>query len=137
MTKIGVFCLTLSSYFLLTLTFRIVCGTQTKTFNITVEESQIDVEPETEDLALYLTAQGRSNNEETRDVVYEAPTSKFCKKWYYDLEGAYFQFNSNGTYVYCSSKIYRYPDKLYGVPYILRHSGTWKRINKMEIHLQI
>lgn len=50
------------------LTFRIVCGTQTKTFNITVEESQIDVEPETEDLALYLTAQGRSNNEETRDV---------------------------------------------------------------------
>ena len=76
-------------------------------------------------------------NEETRDVVYEAPTSKFCKKWYYDLEGAYFQFNSNGTYVYCSSKIYRYPDKLYGVPYILRHSGTWKRINKMEIHLQI
>ena len=50
------------------LTFSIVCGTQTKTFNITVEESQIDIEPETEDLALYLTAQGRSNNEETRDV---------------------------------------------------------------------
>ena len=60
------------------LTFRIVCGTQTKTFNITVEESQIDVEPETEDLALYLTAQGRSNNEETRDVwAYNSIESVF------------------------------------------------------------
>lgn len=60
------------------LTFRIVCDTQTKTFNITVEESQIDVEPETEDLALYLTAQGRSNNEETRDVwAYNSIESVF------------------------------------------------------------
>ena len=76
-------------------------------------------------------------NEETRDVVYETPTSKFCKKWYYDLKGSYCQLNSNGSYLFCSGKIYRFPDKLYGVPFIVRYSGTWKRINKMEIHLQI
>lgn len=49
-------------------TFRIECGTQSKTFVFNVTESEIHIEAETEDLALYLTAQGRSNNEETRDV---------------------------------------------------------------------
>ena len=49
-------------------TFRIECGTQSKTFVFNVAESEIHIEAETEDLALYLTAQGRSNNEETRDV---------------------------------------------------------------------
>ena len=38
-------------------------GTTTKTINITVTESEIDVEAETEDLVLYLSSQGRSNQE--------------------------------------------------------------------------
>lgn len=48
--------------------FKIEAGTESKTINFTVIESEITIEAETEDLALYLTAQGRSNNEETRDV---------------------------------------------------------------------
>ena len=45
------------------LTLSIICGTTTKTFVIDVEESDIAAEAETEDLALYLTSQGRSNSE--------------------------------------------------------------------------
>ena len=41
----------------------IVCGTTTKTINLTVTESSINVKPETEALALYLSTYGRSNNE--------------------------------------------------------------------------
>lgn len=51
-----------------TVTFRIEAGNVTKDITFTVVESSIDVEAETEDLALYLTAYGRSNNEETRNV---------------------------------------------------------------------
>lgn len=51
-----------------TLTFRIVSGGTTKTITTTVTESEIDVEPVTEDLKLYLTSQGRSNNEEHPDT---------------------------------------------------------------------
>ena len=47
---------------------KIVSGNATKTISVTVEESEIDVEAETQNLALYLTAEGRSNNEETRNV---------------------------------------------------------------------
>ena len=39
-------------------------GGTTKAVNITITESEIDVEPETQDLRLYLTSEGRSNNEE-------------------------------------------------------------------------
>ena len=42
---------------------KFVCGATTKILNITVTESEIDVEAETENLALYLTSYGRSNNE--------------------------------------------------------------------------
>ena len=45
---------------------RIESGNAIKTLAFTVVESSVDVEAETEDLALYLTAQGRSNGEETR-----------------------------------------------------------------------
>lgn len=44
----------------------IECGKVTKSWNITVTESDITAEAETEDLVLYLTAEGRSNSEETR-----------------------------------------------------------------------
>lgn len=46
-----------------TLKVEIIAGNTTKTFNITIEESDIQVEPETEGLKLALSAYGRSNNE--------------------------------------------------------------------------
>lgn len=45
------------------LTVIIKSGTATKTFQLTVTRTDIDVEPVTEDLALYLSSAGRSNNE--------------------------------------------------------------------------
>ena len=45
------------------LTFRIVSGTASKTISLTVTETSIDVEAETDSLALYLSSAGRSNNE--------------------------------------------------------------------------
>ena len=44
-------------------TIRIESGGTTKTLTFTVTESEIDVEAETQDLVLYLNAQGRSNGE--------------------------------------------------------------------------
>ena len=57
-----------------TLTIQILTGTQgesdyaSKSFSITITESSIDVEAETEDLALYLSAYGRSNTEANRST---------------------------------------------------------------------
>ena len=52
-------------------------GGVTKTLSFTVNESEIDVEPETEALALYLASVGRSNNEEHPEVwEYETGASK-------------------------------------------------------------
>lgn len=45
------------------LVIQIKSGSTTKTLNITVTESDVKVEAETQNLALYLTSQGRSNNE--------------------------------------------------------------------------
>lgn len=45
-------------------TLTITCGDTVKTFNLTVTESQIDVEAETDSLALYLSSYGRSNSED-------------------------------------------------------------------------
>lgn len=45
------------------LTLTITCDSISKTFNITVEPSTISVKAETEDLVLYLSSAGRSNNE--------------------------------------------------------------------------
>ena len=50
------------------LAIRIMSGQTTKTLNITVVESEIDVEPETENLALFLTSAGRSNAEAHPEV---------------------------------------------------------------------
>lgn len=47
-------------------TFIITAGNVSKTITLSVIESEVRIEAETEDLALYLTSQGRSNNEETR-----------------------------------------------------------------------
>lgn len=51
-----------------TLNFTIASGGVTKTITLTITESEIDVKAETEDLALYLTSQGRSNNEEHPEI---------------------------------------------------------------------
>ena len=47
-------------------TFRIVSGSQTKTITFTVTESDVQIQPVSEDLVLYLDAKGRSNNEATK-----------------------------------------------------------------------
>lgn len=51
-----------------TLRFEIKCGKVSKVLTMTVKETDIDVEPETENLVLYLSSAGRSNNEENPDV---------------------------------------------------------------------
>lgn len=50
------------------LSLQIKSGAITKSFALTVEESEIDVHAETQDLALYLSAYGRSNGEATPEV---------------------------------------------------------------------
>lgn len=50
------------------LTIRITANGVEKALSLTVTESEIDVEAETEGLVLYLSSQGRSNNEEHPDV---------------------------------------------------------------------
>ena len=54
------------------LALTIAVGTITKTFNITVTASDIDVYAETANLSLYLTANGRSNNEAHPEVWEDA-----------------------------------------------------------------
>ncbi len=49
-------------------TFEIISGEVSRSFSLTVTESDIQIEAETEALALYLTSAGRSNNEENRAV---------------------------------------------------------------------
>ena len=75
------------------ITFKV--GTEEKTVSFTVAESQIDVEPVTEDLVLYLTAEGRSNNEQNPAVwEYEDISATFSDfnwvsdGWQKDSDGA-------------------------------------------------
>ena len=50
------------------LELKIACGPVSKTFNLTVRESEIDVRPEEADLVLFLTSVNRSNNEEGKNI---------------------------------------------------------------------
>lgn len=50
------------------LQLKIACGSVSKTFDLTVMESEIDVHPEDADLVLFLTSVNRSNNEEGKNV---------------------------------------------------------------------
>lgn len=50
------------------LELKIACGPVSKTFNLTVTESDIDVHPEEADLVLFLTSVNRSNNEEGKNI---------------------------------------------------------------------
>ena len=49
-------------------TFEIISGEVSRSFSLTVTESDIQVEAETDALALYLSSSGRSNTEENRSV---------------------------------------------------------------------
>lgn len=75
------------------ITFKV--GTEEKSVSFTVAESQIDVEAVTEDLVLYLTAEGRSNNEQNPAVwEYEDISATFSDfnwvsdGWQKDSDGA-------------------------------------------------
>ena len=56
-----------------TTTLTIQTGSVTKTFELTVTESQIDVEAETEGLSLYLTSYGHQNTDVNRNVWEDRP----------------------------------------------------------------
>ena len=47
---------------------KIKCGSVEKVFNLTVTQSDVSIEAETNDLELYLTSYGRSNNETSKNV---------------------------------------------------------------------
>lgn len=75
------------------ITFKV--GTEEKTVSFTVAESQIDVEPVMEDLVLYLTAGGRSNNEQNPAAwKYKSISATFSNfnwvsdGWQKDSDGA-------------------------------------------------
>lgn len=76
-------------------TIVIRAGAVTKTFTLNVSESSVIIQPETENLALYLSAEGRNNNEVGRDVwAYNNISSTFTNfnwrrdGWQQDSEGA-------------------------------------------------
>jgi hypothetical protein len=61
------------------LTLVIACGTVTKSWTLTVVESEMNAKAETEDLVLYLSSHGRSNNEANPDVwEYEDISATFA-----------------------------------------------------------
>lgn len=78
-------------------TFTISAGTSSKEISFTVLETEIDVEAETEDLVLYLNAQGRSNNEETRSVWTYNDISAQMQNFNWRLDG--WQTDSDGINV--------------------------------------
>ena len=69
-------------------------------------------------------------NEETKDVVYETPNSKFVKKWYRWNES--FELLANGTF----KMTQRTWVEDYGLYSIIYFSGTWKRTDKMTLEIR-
>ena len=76
------------------LTIKIVCGVTSKIFKLTVNKSEVDVTAETENLKLYLSSMGRSNNEGNpkvwRNNGYSAIFSNFnlsSDGWLLDSDG--------------------------------------------------
>ena len=60
------------------LTLSIATGTISKTFELTVTESDVDVQAETANLSLYLTSHGRSNDEAHPEVWNDADNHVSC-----------------------------------------------------------
>ena len=73
-------------------------------------------------------------NEETKDAVYEAPNSKFVKKWCTPSDESgmpddYFIIYANGTYKLIRTTTHRE----ISVPFTMTISGSWKRVDKMSL----
>ena len=76
----------------------ITCGDEVKTITLTVTESPINVQPTTENLELYLTSYGRSNNEaEPNKWNYEDIT---CRFYGYNWVTDGWQLDENGIAVH-------------------------------------
>lgn len=77
-----------------TVAFKIRSGETTKTINFTVTELDIDIEPETDSLVLYLSSQGRSNSEANPETwTYNNISTTFTNfngtndRWQTDKDG--------------------------------------------------
>ena len=84
-----------------------------KTITMTVEASDVTIEPVTDNLALYLTSQGRSNNEEHRDEWksgnVEAVLTGFnwrINGWMQDSDGVTVMRVSGGAHIYIPFNIF-------------------------------
>ena len=75
----------------------IVCGDISKKFNLTVKESSVDVSAETQDLELYLSSYGRSNNEESPSVWENNGVSATLTNFNFVSDG--WQLDENGATV--------------------------------------
>ena len=80
------------------ITFKITAGNaRPKEITFTVVETAINIEAETEDLALYLNAEGRSNNEATRNVWEYDDISATFTNFNWSLDG--WQIDDDGVNV--------------------------------------
>ena len=70
-------------------------------------------------------------NEDTKDAVYEAPNSKFVKKWYDEEDGYNIQFFANGTF---KRQTFIY-NRNYEIWIDLNAGGKWSRKDKMILVL--
>ena len=77
-----------------TMALTITSGEATKTLTLTVNESDIDVHAETQDLALYLSSSGRSNDEATPGAWEYGNYSATFTDFLYDADG--WQLDSEG-----------------------------------------
>lgn len=78
-----------------TVVLTITSGGTTKTITLTVNESDIDVHAETQDLALYLSSSGRSNNEADPGTWSYGLCSAEFSDFLYDSDG--WQLDSDGN----------------------------------------
>ena len=69
------------------LSLSIVCGTVTKMFALTVNESSIAVEAETDSMTLYLSSYGRSNNEDNPGTWESGDVSTIFENFNFTSDG--------------------------------------------------
>ena len=68
-------------------TLTITCGNVIKAIDLTITESAIDVEAETENLTLYLSSYGRSNSEDTPGVWQSGDVSAIFENYNFVSDG--------------------------------------------------
>lgn len=79
------------------LTLSIVCGSVSKVFNLNITETTINISAETNDLALYLSSYGRSNNEEDPSIWTSGDISASLTGFNFTSDG--WQSDSEGNTV--------------------------------------